>query len=161
MSLRGQSLREAVTLPQPAAKPPISFGRKALATFLLGFVILWVFAGVKALTGQAGEAAKGESACRAEMVCWAKMHKVAASDACQKAIEKLARYQAEWTHWAIDGIFKHAQWDNSAAGSLTYSGDSVKFQNGFGALLPHKYECDYDPELRLVTDVRAAPGRLN
>ena len=43
---------------------------------------------------------------------------------------------------------------------ITYRGDKIKFQNGFGAWSWYIYECDYDLKNEKVIDVRAEPGRF-
>jgi hypothetical protein len=52
------------------------------------------------------------------------------------------------------------RWKREKDGTLTYVGDQIKLQNGFGAWTPYIYECDFDPDGDRVLDVRGAPGRL-
>ena len=56
---------------------------------------------------------------------------------------------------------KLTRWRSTQDGNVfTYVGDSIEFQNGFGAWQPHVYECDYNVITERVIDVRARPGRL-
>ena len=43
---------------------------------------------------------------------------------------------------------------------VTYVGDKIKFQNGFGAWQFATYACDYDPIADDVLNVDASLGRL-
>ena len=52
------------------------------------------------------------------------------------------------------------RWKNEDRGILTYIGDKIRFQNGFGAWQDMIYECDYDPSTKSAMDVRVRPGRL-
>ncbi len=52
------------------------------------------------------------------------------------------------------------RWLDQGAGALTYIGDKIQFQNGFGAWQNHIYECDYDAGTGKPIEVRAQPGRL-
>jgi hypothetical protein len=102
------------------------------------------------------EEAKATLACRQDLDCWAKRHWGKASPSCYGAVESLAKIDAQWQ----SGVkFPNHRWANEAQGTVTYTGDRIKFQNGFGAYIPHVYECDYDPDTESVVDVRATPGR--
>ena len=80
---------------------------------------------------------------------------------CQDPIEKLAKNRAEWTdsHWHLK--FNRFRWKDERQGVITYIGDKIKFQNGFGAWIFHTYECDYDTQNEMTLAVRAQPGRLS
>ena len=52
------------------------------------------------------------------------------------------------------------QREGVAPTEVTYVGDKIKFQNGFGAWVLSVYECDYNIPARIVLDVRAAAGRV-
>lgn len=54
----------------------------------------------------------------------------------------------------------HFRWLDEKAGTLTYIGDKIQFQNGFGAWQTHIYECDYNPATESALSVSARPGRL-
>ena len=101
-----------------------------------------------------------EKACRASLHCWGDKHSVAASVYCPDSVERLARYDHEWTDGFLGSKFSRFAWKDRKRGTLTYIGDEIKFQNAFGAWQPHTYHCDFDPLQRQVLDVRAMPGRL-
>ena len=67
-----------------------------------------------------------------------------------------------WTDGWLEKKFSHYRWRDQEAGILTYIGDKIRFQNGFGAWQNHVYECDVTiPGSRpFVLEVRAQPGRL-
>ncbi|BAU74370.1 hypothetical protein KF707C_26820 [Metapseudomonas furukawaii] len=73
---------------------------------------------------------------------------------------KLANYSARWTDGVLDTKFSHFRWLNQAQGTLTFIGDKIEFQNGFGAYQKHIYECDFNPAGDQVLSVRARPGQL-
>ena len=101
-----------------------------------------------------------DKACRASLQCWGNKHSVAASVHCPDYIERLAQYDHEWTDGWLGSKFSRFAWKDRKNGSVTYIGDQIKYQNGFGAWVPHTYQCDFDPLQREVLDVRAMPGRL-
>jgi hypothetical protein len=72
----------------------------------------------------------------------------------------LAKNNFEWTDGLLEPKFSHYRWKNQDAGEVTYIGDKIKFQNGFGAWTYHTYECDLDASGETVLAVRAQPGRL-
>lgn len=101
-----------------------------------------------------------EQKCRMDLECWGRKHLVAAS-ICIRPVERLANYAHEWVdRLFFDQKFSHFRWKNMGKGVVTYIGDKIRFQNGFGAWQNHVYECDYDPTTDSVLAVRANPGRL-
>lgn len=50
--------------------------------------------------------------------------------------------------------------EKKSQGIITYFGDRIQFQNGFGAWQYQTYQCDYDPLSDKILDVRIYPGRL-
>lgn len=106
------------------------------------------------------EAEEVERSCRSDLQCFGGKHQSHAGIICKKLVERLAKFQAEWTDGFLEAKFSHFRWKNKKTGVLTYIGDKVKFQNGFGAWQHMIYECDYDPQRNFVLDVRADPGRL-
>ncbi|MDT4864180.1 hypothetical protein FQZ97_989310 [compost metagenome] len=56
--------------------------------------------------------------------------------------------------------FPRFKWKDQPSGVITYIGDKIQFQNGFGALQNHTYACDYNTITAQVLEVRAQPGRL-
>ena len=102
-----------------------------------------------------------EERCRQDLQCLAEKHFAYATVSCAKPIEKLARFDFEWTDKKFyEGKFSHSRWKNREKGIITYIGDKVRFQNRFGAMQPHIYECDIDTINEKIIDVRARPGRL-
>lgn len=109
---------------------------------------------------QAKLAAEKEAACRKELGCWAEKHNIAATVKCDGIVERMAKNDFEWTDGILEPKFSHYRWKDRSAGVVTYIGDKIKYQNGFGAWVNHVYECDYNPDIEVVVDVRAQPGRL-
>lgn len=101
-----------------------------------------------------------KSKCQMDLQCWGDKHNVAAGVYCDDYVEKLAKYSHEWTDGMLEPKFSHFRWKDRSKGYITYIGDKIKFQNGFGAWQNYVYECDLDPETNTVLDVRAQPGRL-
>ena len=101
--------------------------------------------------------------CMKSLQCWGDKHLMGASVYCPQFIERMAKYDAEWTDGWIEPKFSRFRWQdvaNRTDGIVTFIGDKVKFQNGFGAWLPMTYECDFDPSANAVIDVRVFEGRL-
>lgn len=111
-------------------------------------------------TSDSASARLSDSQCREDLKCWGERHMVAANVACRRPVESLAKYSARWTDGVLDLKFSHYRWKDKTAGVLTFIGDRLELQNGFGAWQPHVYECDYDPTLKTVLAARAQPGRL-
>lgn len=108
----------------------------------------------------AEELAAEEANCRADLQCWGNKHSTAAGIRCKRPIERAASYSFEWTDKWYEPKVSHFGWKNKEAGLVTFIGDKVKFQNGFGAWQNMIYECDYDPGKEQVLDVRIREGRL-
>jgi hypothetical protein len=53
--------------------------------------------------------------------------------------------------------FDRAAWADKAKGTIIYTGDKVKFQNGFGAWQHMIYHCEFDPATKSIVDVEVAP----
>lgn len=79
---------------------------------------------------------------------------------CKDPIERLAAHDVKWTDGTFDLKFSRLKWKDKAEGIITYVGDKVKFQNGFGAYSPMIYECDLAADNKTVLAVRAFEGRL-
>lgn len=105
------------------------------------------------------EKAEKEAVCRMEISCIGERVTPEAITLCSPEIERLARNDFEWTGWSI-GRFSRYRWKSRSNGVVTYIGDKIKFQNGFGAWIYHTYECDFDTNTLAVIDVRARAGRL-
>lgn len=83
--------------------------------------------------------------CRQDLQCWGGEHQMLATFACQPLVEAAAQYSYEWTDGFLGSKFGRWRWEDRAAGTLAYTGNSVKFQNGFGAWQNMTYWCEYDP----------------
>jgi hypothetical protein len=101
-----------------------------------------------------------EEKCRSDLSCWGEKHSVKASFACRKEVERLAKYDFEWTDGWTGLKFTRYRWKNLQNSVVSYIGDAIKFQNGFGAFQNHIYVCDFDTNSGLVVDASARPGRL-
>ena len=107
------------------------------------------------------EQKEGEAvACRANLQCWGDENSTAASVYCPDHIERLAKYDYEWTDGWLGAKFSRFSWKDRQNGVVTYVGDQIKFQNAYGAWIHHTYYCDWDPSKKKVLEVRAVAGRL-
>lgn len=114
-----------------------------------------------ARAAKAAEAKRQEELrCRGDLQCWGDKNSAKGTSACRPHVERLAKFSFEWTDGWLDTKFPWFRWKNLEKGHITLVGDSIKFQNAFGAWQFHTYHCDYDPLNDQVLDVRAIPGRL-
>jgi len=107
------------------------------------------------------EAEAKEAECRQDLQCWGEKQSSGASVYCRQPIERLAKYQAEWTDKWYEPKFSRLRWDNKERGTITFIGDKIKFQNGFGAWQPMIYSCTFDGSSNTVISVNAFEGRLD
>jgi hypothetical protein len=112
--------------------------------------------------GQAADTAqeRRDAECMRSLECWGSRHRAAASVYCADAVPRLAKNNFEWTDGILEPKFSQFRWKNAKSGVVTYVGDKIRFQNGFGAWALHVYECDFDPTSSRVLDVRTSPGQL-
>ncbi|WP_396604726.1 hypothetical protein ACFLEY_19185 [Bradyrhizobium sp. YCK136] len=101
-----------------------------------------------------------EQRCATELKCIGDKIRSYATVYCPRYVERLAKNDFQWTDGWLDEKFSHYRWANGSHRTITFIGDKIKFQNGFGAWTYHTYECDVDPAPEHVVDVRAHPGRL-
>jgi hypothetical protein len=101
-----------------------------------------------------------EENCRNFITCWARKNDFNAEKHSQKIIERRANYDFRWVDSWTRPKFSRYKWLNIKEGTITYIGDAIQFQNGFGAWQNYIYEVDYDPSFTEVIDVRVKPGRL-
>jgi hypothetical protein len=106
------------------------------------------------------EIAAENAACRQDLQCWATKHIITAQVYCPDLIENLAKYQFEWTDGWVDSKFTHFSWKDKTAGTITYFGDKLKLQNGFGAFQNYTYSCLVDTNTDSILDIGAQPGKL-
>lgn len=100
------------------------------------------------------------AACKADLSCWGDKYNAAVGIYCDEDVERLANYSFEWTDGWLEPKFSHFRWMDKEKGWVTYIGDKIKFQNGYGAWQNAIYECDFAPETNMVLGVRAEPGML-
>lgn len=101
-----------------------------------------------------------DTECIRDLQCWASRHSVAASIVCAPLVERLAKHSHKWTDGMLDSKFPRIKWKDKDSGVVTYIGDKIQFQNGFGAWTNYVYECDYSPKSETVVDVRSYAGRI-
>ena len=94
--------------------------------------------------------AGAEKACRQDLQCWGEKHLTAANIECPHPIERLAKYDHEWTDGLLERKLDRWRWDDRGAGTLSYTGDKLKLQNGFGAWQRVVYWCHFDPAGKVV-----------
>ena len=87
--------------------------------------------------------------------------RAAAQVECAGRIERLANYSFRWTG-GLWGRFPRYRWEDDERRITTIFGDSIEFQNGFGAWQRHRYSCRVDGTVNppRVLNVTAVPGRL-
>lgn len=98
--------------------------------------------------------------CDRDAICYMnKVYGVAASR-CQHKIEKIAKYDYEWTDGVFEMKFSRAGWKEQKHKIINIAGDKLKLQNGFGAWQNYIYICTYDGENEIALEVNAEPGRF-
>lgn len=102
-----------------------------------------------------------EETCRQDLQCWGKKSIGFAENRCKEPIEKQALHSIRWDDDWSHPMFARLAWHDQAAGVITFMGDRVEFQNGFGAFTRFTYACDYDTALKTVVEVRTFEGRLD
>lgn len=104
--------------------------------------------------------AEAEARCRADLKCFIELEILNADAYCPEYVERLAKNNHEWTNGWLSPKFTRWKWKDQSKRQVTFLGDKIKFQNGFGAWVVHIYECDFDTATQTVLGVRARPGRL-
>lgn len=108
----------------------------------------------------AAERAVAYEKCKLDLKCWAKEHDSDAIFASELLIERFAKYEFEWTSGFMESKISRYAWKNKSRYTLSYFGDKIKFQNGFGAWQNMIYQIDYDPINEKLLNVSVSPGRL-
>ncbi|MBR8654225.1 zinc ribbon domain-containing protein [Achromobacter sp. Marseille-Q0513] len=149
----------------------LSIPKKKAHPALVGIVALGIiyfaFGGGKggaskpAAPSAEGSRASAASCAAADLTCLGNAGVSAASVYCRREVEKLAKYDFKWTDGFLESKFDRFRWKDKNSGVITYLGDKVQFQNGFGAFTTVTYECDLAKDNKTVLDVRAKEGRLN
>ena len=126
------------------------------------FILAVGFGVVKCSGSTASDTAKpvADIDCQKELQCWGDKHLIAAGVYCKDSVARLAKFDARWTDGTLEPKFSKFRWLDKNAGTLTFIGDKIEFQNGFGAYQAHVYECDFAPATHSVLAVRAQPGRI-
>ncbi|KZB73274.1 hypothetical protein AUQ43_18530 [Thalassospira sp. MCCC 1A01148] len=109
----------------------------------------------------AREKAEAEAvACRQSVSCYGDKYIASASVYCPDQIERLAKWDHEWTDGMLEMKFSHYRWKDKEAGIVDFIGDKLKMQNGFGAWQNVIYVCTFSTDPEMVLEVSAEPGRL-
>lgn len=109
----------------------------------------------------AREKAEAEAvACRQSVSCYGDKYMAAAATYCPDQIERLAKWDHEWTDGMLELKFSHYRWKDQKAGIVDFIGDKLKMQNGFGAWQNVIYVCTFSTDPEVVLEVSAEPGRL-
>ena len=167
----------AKTCPQCGADLPQKNGcSSVLAIMFLLFIVLWGYNQYNKVSNKPPELSQAEKElqraegerkraieyelCKTDLKCWAEKHDTSAIIAAEPLIEKMAKYQFEWTDGILEPKLLRFRWHNIKNLSVTYIGDKIKMQNGFGAWQNMIYEIDYDTINKKVIDIRLRDGRL-
>ena len=96
--------------------------------------------------------------CRQNLQCWGRRHEILAKAQCTVAVEYVldGATAYEWTDGWLESKFSRFIWKpgKNKEGILIYLGDSMKVQNVNGGWTPVRYECEFDPNIPKVLDVR-------
>jgi hypothetical protein len=104
---------------------------------------------------------RSDIACSTDVDCVAQNNIIVDTAICKDAIQGKARWDYEWTGSAL--IFSSWHFNphrHTKDGIVDYYGDSLRFQNGFGAWMNMVYRCTVDTKNNTVVKVSAAPGHL-
>jgi hypothetical protein len=105
------------------------------------------------------QGAQADATCSKDFNCWSNKFNRAATKACAPQVERAAKNNFEWTDSFTAPKFPRAAINDNGA-SITYVGDAIKMQNGFGAWIIMTYECDFDTVAGSAVAVRVNPGQL-
>ena len=100
-------------------------------------------------------AAATEASCRADLQCIGDKTSSDASVRCPSRIEALGKYASRWTDDWSQLKFPRFAWADPSHKVLTYSGNRLEMQNGFGTWVKTTYECDVEIGSGKVLAVRA------
>lgn len=100
---------------------------------------------------------KEDEACIADVSCWAKRYLQEASRVCSAAIEQQARFDYRWEAPRPDRFTSAIMHENGQ--QISFIGDALKLQNGFGSWLPYSYNCRYDVGAKAAVSVEIIEGR--
>lgn len=133
-----------------------------LVCLIFGLVSLGVIGRLIYMTTQVGKEFQEEDAvlCASNLHCWGEKNSIKATVFCGSSIEQLAKHDYKWTNSVGEYKFSKFMWKDRDEKTLTYIGDKIKFQNGFGVWVNHVYECDFNPNTNTVIGVRVREGTL-
>jgi hypothetical protein len=90
--------------------------------------------------------ARADARCREDVACWSEPYIVDAQVKCASAVERLAKWQYEWTNSIFgDRKFLDPVWTDARHATFVLAGHAIKMQNGFGAWKKITYLCVFDP----------------
>ncbi len=110
---------------------------------------------IKSCGVQSDDKKNTQEKCKKSAECWSNEHRIDAEIRCESAIERLAKYEV---NWSSGPVFKGYTLKNE--GVIRYVGDAVQFQNGFGAMTNMTYVCDYNTEQNKVISIDVQEGRI-
>ena len=81
---------------------------------------------------------KQKAKCEADLRCIAEKKTIEATFKCVPYVERLATNNFEWIDKWYEPKFSHFKWRDQKDLVVTYAGDKIKYQNGFGGwMLSH------------------------
>lgn len=130
---------------------------------VLFFAFLLIFTGSDSKE-ELEEQAKLE-ACKQDPKCWKEKqeevfyekNKGKAQILCQPMVENHAQYSFEWTDGFLEPKFSYYRAVSLRNETMIIMGDTIKFQNGFGAWQNMKYECKYDAKNNKLLSAQVSP----
>jgi len=107
---------------------------------------------------QAKAEADAELEKKSEDAAWlAERNELKAKNACTGPIENHAKNKFEWIETGLfdapRNVFNAYLKKTPSPYVVTFLGDGIRFQNGFGAMIRMKYSCSYDTKNNVVVDV--------
>lgn len=151
----------AKTCPHCGVKNPAVTPKQTFMAFLVLFAVVL---GVSQCSDDENTAETkpkiSDEECMKDLQCWGDKNSISAAVYCEPFIEKIAKNSHKWTDGMLEPKFSHFRWKNQSKGYITFIGDKIQYQNGFGAWVNHVYECDFDPTSDSVLDVRASSGKI-
>lgn len=100
-----------------------------------------------------------DAACVADFDCWANRHMRDANKACAPQIEQWAQYDFTWETTHPEARYTRAIMHNNGK-QVSYLGDAIKFQNGFGNWVRASYSCTFEVATKAVVKLTVSEGRL-
>ena len=141
--------------------------------YFIGFIVLFGIVGIgfamcssndkpsPPIAEAPKEAPKEKPCAQDDLECLGNKGVISAGVFCKDKIERLAKHSVRWTDGMLEMKFSRFKWKNKSSGIITYIGDKVEFQNGFGAFSPMIYTCDLSADNKTVLNVSVREGRLS